>query len=207
MTGKGNIILAISLTILLLFVSSSYALAQAEPSAEVKPFYIHFGLGYSNINYPGDMDYLFGLFDDHIGGIGFDLGAYIPLPNSKNTIVGINGNGAVDAYFGTGMFGDSVSMFIDHTMFSLSAMHFLKEIGLGPFVRADVGLARLGVEVSDIFTSAAAESDYGLGLLLGGGMAFPILAKGQVMLNVNYSLRHVEGENYSIFGLTVGYLY
>jgi len=207
MTRKGNITLAILLTILLIFVSSSYALAQAESSEEVKTFYIHFGLGYSNISYPGEMDDLFGLFDDHIGGIGFDLGAYIPLPDSKNTIVGINGNGAVDAYFGAGMFGDSVSMFIDHTMFSLSAMHFLKEIGSGPFARADVGLARLGVEVSDIFTSVEAESDYGLGLLLGGGIAVPMLAKGQIMLNVNYSLRRVEGESYSILGLTVGYLY
>lgn len=207
MTRKGNIILAISLTILLLFVSSSYALAQVESSAKVKPFYVHFGLGYSNISYPGELEEFFGLFDNHIGGIGFDLGAYIPLPDSNNTIIGINGNGAVDAYFGTGLFGESISMTIDHTMFSLSAMHFLKEIGLGPFVRADAGLSRLGIKVSDIFTSVEADSDYGYGLLLGGGTAFPISDKGKAMLNVNYSFRHVEGENYKILGLTVGYLY
>jgi len=200
-------ILTASLLILLFSMLSSSVFAQEESSAQVKPFYAHIGLGYSNIGYPDEWEGLFDLFDTHIGGIGFDVGVYIPLPGSNNIVVGIDGNGAVDAYFGTGIWGESVSMTLDHTLISLSSMYFLKEIGLGPFVRADAGLSRVGIRVSDIFADVEAESNYGLGLLLGGGLAFPILDKGKALLNVNFSFRHVEDDNYKIVGVSIGYLY
>lgn len=211
MGDRWNLIL-FSMIALSLIVLLGNAFAQGEASESRKPFYIQLGLGYSNISYPGEMEETFDLFDNHIGGIGFDVGLYIPLSLIGNTamnktLVGIGGNGAIDAYYGTGILGESVSMTIDHSLFDLRAMHFFKEIGIGPFVRSDVGLSRLGVRISDLFVDLEAKSDYGFGLLLGGGIAFPISRTGTATLNVDYSFRHVEDNDYKIFCLSIGYLY
>lgn len=192
---------------LVFFVLLSSAFAQEESPAQVKPFYVHLGLGYANISYPGELGDALDLAETHIGGVGCDVGVYMPLPGSNKTIVGFDGNGAVDLYSYPGMLGESASMTMTHVLLSLSSMHFFKEIGLGPFVRADAGLSRLEVKVSDIFTDVEAESNYGVGLLVGGGIAFPILDKGKALLNVSFSLRHVEGDNYKILGLGIGFLY
>ncbi|MBD3182113.1 hypothetical protein GF312_07465, partial [Candidatus Poribacteria bacterium] len=81
------------ITILLFSVLSNQVFAQEKPVKQEKSFYIHLGLGYSSITYSEDWKKTFESFDTHFGGIGFDLGVYIPLPN-KNILMGFDANGA-----------------------------------------------------------------------------------------------------------------
>lgn len=189
------------------FVFSYPALSQEQPDIQVKPYYLCGRLGYSNITYPVELEDAFDLADTHIGGIGFDVAAYIPLPGSNNTIVGIDASGALDSYTYPGFLWESASITMTHALLSLSSMYFFKEIGSGLFVRADAGLSRLQVDVSDIFMEFEATSDFGIGFLIGIGIAFPTSYSAKVLLNVDYSSRRVEGEDYKILGLNIGVLY
>ena len=163
------------------------------------------GLGYANISYPKELENAFEDAESHFGGIGLNIAWYVPLPTMNNTAIGIDVTGALDFYTYT---GTSASVTTNHELSSISLMHFFgKEIGSGPFIKADVGLSRMQVNVSDIFMDIEATTDYGLGLLLGGGIAFPILGKGEILLNADYSFRRIEGDNYNIIGLGLGYLW
>ena len=133
------------------------------------------GLGYSNISYPKELEDAFEDAKSHFGGIGLNVAWYVPLPGMNNTAVGIDVTGALDFYTYTGILGTSKSLSTNHELSSISLMHsFGKEIGSGPFIKADVGLSRMQINVSDLFMDVEATTDYGLGLLLGGGIAFPI---------------------------------
>jgi len=191
---------------LLCFALSSFAFAKTESSAELKPFYISVGFGYSKINY---AENLADLYENHIGGIGYNVGFYIPV--KPNIAIGITGNGAFDSYSGTDFWG-TTTLTYNHVLFALSSMSFLsKEIGSGPFIKADIGIARVEASLSSdsIFENAnlKANSGWGVGLLLGGGLAFPFVGPGKALLNVDFSLRKVDGENYKIIAFSIGYLY
>lgn len=207
MIRSWNRILTVSLIILLCSVLSSSAFGQEDFATLVKSVHFTGGLGYANIAYPQELEEVLDVSETHIGGVGFEVAVYVSLPGSNNVAVGIDGSGALDNYTYTGLLGESMSMTVNHALFSLSSVYFFKEIGSGPFVRADLGLSRLEINVSDIFLEVEETSDYGPGLLLGGGIAFPVPAKGSIVLNANYSFRRVEGDNYKVLGLSIGYMY
>lgn len=198
----------ISLIISLCFIFPYPAFAQEKSTTQVKPHYLSGRLGYSNITYPGELEEVLDLSETHIGGIGFDVAAYVPFPGSSNTIIGMNANGTLDSYTYPGFLWESASVTITHALFSLSSVHYFREIGSGPFVRADIGLSRLEIDVSYMFMEPLeATSNFGIGFLLGGGIAFSTSYNVKMLLNVDYSSRRVEGEDYKILSLNMGILY
>ena len=100
------------------------------------------------------------------------LGFYWPRGNK--TLVGGIINGGADFY----EVANVAEINIYNSLYAFSTMHFLThEIGQGPFVRADVGLALLRAEITSDeseIEEVEAESDWGVGFLLGGGYGIPV---------------------------------
>jgi len=165
-------------------------------------WYTYWGLGYADITYPGDLDdAMDALADlpgvDHVS-IALDgLGFYVPQGDQR--MVGLIANCFGDRYD----VGDDWIQ-ADGYLLSLSAMHFTRRIGQGPFLRADGGLAWY---VLDTSWGLDDTSDRGYGFLVGGGFAFPVADGTRILLNANYAVRHVEGENTKTLGISVGGLF
>lgn len=204
--------LTFSLIALLCLVLSSPGLA------EVKSSYSYFGLGYGNIKYPEIVkESLDLLFETHIGGISYDGGYYWPLPGSaytkEHTLLGVRAGGVLDAYATTALLGIeeiSASVIQNNSLFSVSSIFFAQKIGSGPFIRADLGLSWLwvksdvtadiaGINVSE---SVSESSEVGFGCTIGGGISFK-----RTLLNLDYSYRKIEGSDYNIFSISIGWVY
>ena len=208
MVKKWNIRLAITLLSLLGLGLSVPAFAQTDVLKELNRFHMTIGLGYSKIMYPEGFSDLTELFDSHIGGINYNVGLYYQLPANESISLGGNASGAIDSYSG-GLFG-TASMRLDHNLFAISSMLFpSKKFGIGPFVRADVGLARMKANFSDLFweDEVSAESDFGFGILLGGGIAFPITQTSKAAISANFSFSKIEDDNYKLLSISLNYIY
>ncbi len=105
--------------------------------------------------------------------------------------------------------GDRYDLFgtemqINQYLLSFSAMHFVgREIGDGFFLRGDAGLAWMAVDS----TSGNAESDMGVGILLGCGYGIPVTPGTRILLNLNYAIRKVEGDTIKTVNVSVGGLF
>jgi hypothetical protein len=210
MVKKWNIGLMISLLSLLCLGLSVPAFAQTDILKELERFHMTIGLGYSKIVYPENFGD-FTEFDTHIGGINYNVGLYYQLPANESISLGGNASGAIDSYSGSGLFG-TTSMRLDHNLFAISSMIFpSKKFGIGPFARADVGLARMKANFSETFLfweeEVGAQSDFGFGILLGGGIAFPITPTNKVSISANFSFSKIESDNYKLLSISLGYIY
>ena len=161
----------------------------------VESWYTNWGLGYPVIQYPDELQPLI----DSLTDLGFDnvsltlelLGFYFPI--GTKTIVGTALNAWGDQYSAGGE-----SLQVTAVTFGGSVMHFLQHnIGDGIFVRGDVGAARL---VFDSSLDDQTTSDWGLGILVGGGYGIPVSRETRILLHLNYSFRRVEGETYGNLG-------
>lgn len=174
----------------------------AQEKNKLESWYTYWGLGYANPSYPDELDAaideLEALDPDHVS-VGLDLlGFYGPV--SQQTIVG----GIINA-FGDRYEIGGAELQINGYTFSASTMHFINDtIGRGIFIRADLGFSRF---VFDSNVSDDETSDWGVGGLIGGGFGFNISPGTRLLLNVNYALRRVEGENAGTLGVTVGGLF
>ena len=178
-------------------------LATAQEKNKLEKWYTYWALGAAGISYPSELqDIMDNLKDmpgvDHMSlGIDF-LGFY--WPKGENTMIGGIINGFTDTYE-----AGSNEMAINGYLFGFSAMHFFQNrIGKGPFVRGDIGFARL---VLDTNFTVDAESDWGFGALLGGGYGFPVSPETRVLIGATYSLLSVEGESYSCLQISIGGLF
>ena len=54
---------------------------------------------------------------------------------------------------------------------------------------------------------SSATSDWGMGFVLGGGYGIPVTSGTRLLLNANFSVRRVEGEQTSIVGGTLNALF
>lgn len=199
-----------------LAVVIAYSHPSAARDSDLESWYTYWGLGYASNTYPNGffvnkINDLSGI--DHIA-LALDmLGFY--WPRGDRTLVGGIVNASVDAYSDTGGL-TFAELDIHHYLYALSAMHFLThKIGRGPFVRADVGLARrrselvIG-EVKEGFKEkweSGRTSDFGTGFLLGGGYGIPLTSGTRLLINANFSLRHIEGYQYSSVGITLNGLF
>jgi hypothetical protein len=77
-------------------------------------------------------------------------------------------------------------------------------IGKGLFVRGDFGASRLVLSTKGYGDES---SKWGVGGLLGAGFGVPISSGTRLLLNVNYSLRKVEGEAYKTLQISIGGLF
>ena len=93
-------------------------------------------------------------------------------------------------------------------LYGVSALHFLaNQIGQGPFLRVDMGLARHVAEAEALGEEDEEASDWGPGILLGGGYGIPVTSGTRLLVNANYSLRRVEGETTSSLVLSLNGLF
>lgn len=164
----------------------------------IESWYLCFAVGYAKPEYPGplqrSLDAVAGMGSHAAVSLDFP-GVYFPLQN-RHTVIGGVLNGVGDRYE-----VNSQSMQINHYTLGLSVMHFVTaEIGDGLFLRGDIGIASLAVDVS----GTTSTSDTGFGVLIGGGYAFPVSSETRILLNLNFASRKVEGDNYGALGINVG---
>ena len=179
---------------------------------QLESWYTCWGLGYVNNNYPGELQDLLDEIDDLPGGDVDHLALALDIfgfywPRGDRTLVGGIVNGSVDTYEVT-LFGEDVELDIYNYLYGISAMHFLaNQIGQGPFLRVDMGLARHVAEAEALGEEDEEASDWGTGILLGGGYGIPVTSGTRLLVNANYSLRRVEGETTSSLVLSLNGLF
>ena len=204
---------------LILIFTSIHAFAQVDMQGVpeknmLETWYINFGLGYAGHGYPEEVEEFIDFIEDVPGSdrftLGMDLlGIYWPL--NEQTLIGGAINGSADTFEASDLPGD-LKFDIYNIAYSASGMYFLNNrIGSGPFVRGDLGLVRLSAEAEvEIFgdkEELEADSDWGGGLLVGLGYGFPVASGTRLLLNANYSIRQVEGDQYTTLGITLNGLF
>lgn len=172
--------------------------------AAQESWYTYWGIGWTSNSYSGEVgDVLESAKDagaDHVAVTLDMLGFYWPLPNMPKTLLGVIVNGGGDRYDDG---GDWVQF--NTYLLGVSSMHFFgREPGAGFFVRADLGMAWFSVSNSE---DDSENSDIGYGGLIGGGYGFPVTEGTRILLNINYAIRHAEGDNVSSLGISVGGLF
>ena len=183
-------------------------------SNELETWYTCWGLGWSDVSYPPELEdaknELAGLPGVSHLTIAIDAFGFY-WPRGKSTLFGGIVNGNVDSYEVDELSGEfKLQMFND--LYALSAIHFLNhEIGRGMFVRGDLGLVRLLVDLDANLLGSRIEesetSDWGTGIGIGAGYGIPVTNGTRVLINAYYSLRRVEGDGYQTIGLTMGGLF
>ena len=179
---------------------------------QLESWYTYWGLGYVNNSYPGELQDVLDEIDDLPGGDVDHLALALDIfgfywPRGDRTLVGGIVNGSVDTYE-VSLFGEDLEIDIYNYLYGMSAMHFLShEIGQGPFVRVDLGLARHVVEAEALGEEDEEATDWGTGILLGGGYGFPVTSGTRLLVNANFALRRVEGEQTSSLVLSLNGLF
>jgi hypothetical protein len=169
---------------------------RAVSDVKLESWYTYWGLGFANMSYTDELDDFFVGFErectqcDNFS-LSLDLlGFYWPLKNQQ-TIVGGVYNASGDRY--TNKENKDFWMQATSGQFSISAMHFPKVIGEGPFLRADLGWGFFGVEVYADGEALEPLSDWeksGLAGLFGVGYAVPVGGGGtRILFNANYAIR------------------
>jgi len=165
-------------------------------------WYTYWGIGYSGISYPSEVQKVFDLLNEQNGttniSINLDLlGIYFNV--TPKTIAGVIINAVGDRYEKDGNY-----IQFNQYLYSASVIHYLGEyFGSGPFLRTDIGLAKMAMQSSDGSTK---HSDSGFGALIGGGWSFDF-GGTRLLLNVNYTYRNVESETYNAISFSVGGLF
>ncbi len=191
--------LIIASAFFLLSVNSLYA-----TESKIESWYTYWEIGYPSIGYPDDVQEIIDYLEDFPGidhvsvNLGL-LGFYWPLSNNKTILGGII-DGSGDSYEG---YGEKIQ--INQYTYSFSCMHFISDnIGKGFFLRGDVGPSRMVVSVDGYGDET---SDWGLGVLVGAGYSIPITEGTRIVLNANYSVKKVEGEQYTKLAFSIGGLF
>jgi len=165
-------------------------------------WYLYWGLGGAAVTYPKAVQDVIDIIEDADGvqraTISMDmLGFFFPvLPKTIGGVV-INSDGDRFAY--------EKSWFQwNQFLYGASVIHYVgQRFGQGPFLRVDAGLAKMNYQDSE---DNSIDSEDGFGALVGGGFSFD-LGGTRILLNLNYSFRKVEGNNYQIIGFSVGGLF
>ena len=197
MPEVGNLRRAIFAAVLSLGVIASPASAN-----ELESRYFYWGIGWASFSYPAEIQRVV----DDVKGLGLDnisltldlLGFY--WPRGDQMLLGFVLNASGDR------FEEGSDYFqINSYLPSLSGMFFFNnKIGKGPFCRVDVGPTRLNLNSS---LQSTVNSEWGVGVLLGGGVAFPVSSGSRLLANVNYTVRKTEGDSIKILGVSVGGLF
>ena len=131
------------------------------------------------------------------------LGLYIPL--GEQTLIGIVTNANYDVYTLEDFDGEvDVYNYISGASF----IHFPNaKIGDGGFIRVDAGMAFVTAKVISEDEENYAESDIGIGVLAGGGWAYPIREGTRFMAGLNFAIRRVEKSYFTSLGINIGALF
>ena len=172
----------------------------------LESWYTYWGLGYADNAYPDELEEVLDDLEDQPGvdhlPLSMDMFGFY-WPRGESTLVGVIANASADTYERD---GDEMSIY--NYLLAPSVMHFLtNRIGQGPFVRADLGLARHVVEADIAGTRQEADSEWGTGVLVGGGMGFPVTSGTRMLVNGTFAFRRVESETTTTVGISVNGLF
>jgi hypothetical protein len=173
---------------------------------KMESWYTYWGLGYANVAYSREQKEKISRIADLPGAdhspVALDcLGFYWPAGQQR--LYGVVVNAFGDRY----AVNSHNWIQVDGDLLAASALHFVNEIGAGPFLRVDLGLARYGWSSESGGGNDTDTSDWGLGGLVGGGYALPVTEGTRLLFNLNYALRRVEGDNTRTLGISLGGLF
>lgn len=165
--------------------------------AETQKVYFNIGLAGASASYPDAIQGPLDLLEDMPGidhvQVGIDLGLYFAV--NPGSIFGFSLNGIGDRYD-----DGSDHLQLNQYLYAASYRYYPgKRTGRGLFLRGDVGIARLVLDVSGFGSEA---SDSGFGFLLGGGYSFAIGGGTWMSINADYTSKSIEDETVS--GYTIG---
>ena len=181
----------------------SSSLASANES-----WYTLWGLGLSRATYEDPID---GILDDLEDADGVDritinldfLGFYWPDPNYK-TMYGVIINAVNDQF--TDSIGDTFSI-LQYTI-GFSVHHFFgTNIGDGWFVRGDIGPAFYVIDLDTNSGDFRDDSDFGYGLLAGGGYALPIGSETRMLFGSYLAYRSADSDDITTLNFSVSFLF
>ncbi len=187
--------------IVLLFTSLLIVIvpSAAQERNRFENWYTNWGIGYPFITYPDELSGIDDAGLDNASIMLDVLGFYWPI--SEQTILGGTVNAWGDRYAAGGE-----DLQINAYTFGFSAMHFLQNrVGDGVFLRGEIGPSRLVINGSVFSTNI--ESEWGLGVLIGGGFGIPVSSETRILLHLNYAVRRIEGEQYNNLGIAVSGLF
>ena len=173
--------------------------------SKMERWYTLWNIGYGQNGYPLELEEFLDDMDvEHPTGTTADvLGFYVPL--GEQTLIGTIINGSGDVYKWK---NSKTEIDIYLYIWGASLIHFPNaKIGDGGFLRADVGAAFGSVEVVQDGEELESRSDIGIGILAGGGYAYPIMEGTRLMGGLQFALRRIEKDHYISVGLTLGALF
>jgi len=165
--------------------------------ANEQSLYFNLGIGGASANYPDPLQEVLDLLEDMPGvshvQVGIDLGLYFPL--RPGSVLGAAISGIGDRYE-----VNSEHIQINQYLYAVSYRIYPGgTVGKGFFARGDVGLAKIVVDVSGL---GSADSDSGVGFLVGGGYSWQISGGTWFSVNADYTSKTIEDE--TLGGFTVG---
>lgn len=195
---KGNVVKKLLLVVLLLCPLQTFA-AQED-------WYTYWSFGFSDNSYPRGWNLVLDVaeaqpkFDQVQGAIDM-LGFYWPVQDKLN--LGFVISGSFDAFSIPG-----ADVQVNQYLYGASVMKFFgKEIGDGLFLRGDLGIAKASLSVTTYFGEYTAETDTGVGYLLGVGYGIPVSEESRVLLSLNVSNKDINGDNWSAVTFNIGGLW
>lgn len=170
-------------------------------------WYAYWGFGYAKVTYPdGDRAVIDrAKATPGVSNLSFlmdVLGVYFPRKNFK-TILGAMSSLVVDRYGATGGHIQT-----SQYLLSGSGMHFFgTNVGHGPFVRGDLGLAFQTRQADGSGLGIGPSGNYvGIGMIAAAGYALPISQGTRLLASMSYSVRVYSPGTWSTLGFSLGLL-
>ena len=187
----------LSLFTLLMCIALTGVAVASDGEYQQQGVYFNLGLGWADASYFDEMEEVIELLEDLPGvdrmQVGIDLGLYFALQPGMGLGPALTG-------IGDRLEDDSDHMQFNQYLFGASYRFYpSKMFGKGFFLRADAGMARMVLDMSD---QDAQTSDWGFGILLGGGYSWQIGGSTYFSLNADFTSKSIEDEN--IGGVTIG---
>jgi uncharacterized protein YkvS len=170
-------------------------------------WYFHMGFGFGSASYSDDelndtldsVENESGVDRRQVGG---EMGFYWPLSDRKSM------HGVASTPFVDGLDGPGGTYTLTQSLLAYSYYKFYgTNVGDGWFYRLDGGLARFTEELDTVTINAEGESDSGIGVLAGGGYAWPIGTDTRFLLSGYVSHLRAEGESATTTRINLSWLF
>lgn len=171
-------------------------------------WYTLWGFGLSSVDYEKEVQLSVNTIKSASGvsrtTVNVDLFGFYWPDSSFKTMYGVILNANNDAFENK----DFQLSIMQYTL-AFSVYHFFgANIGDGWFMRGDIGPSRFVVEAhSRTDGTITGRSDYGLGLMLGGGYSFVIGKETRMPLGLYLAYRSAEGETMTTANINLGFLF
>ena len=180
---------------------------QAELPSINEPWYTLWGFGFPSIEYEKDLQSAINKINSFPGivhtAFNFDFFGFYWPDHSFKTMYGVVLNSVSDSI----AYKTDTLTILQYTL-AFSTHHFFGvNIGDGWFIRGDVGPTWYVAETIIAGEKTLTSSDYGLGLMFGGGYSFIIGKETRMPLGFYLAHRSVKGESITTTSLSLGFLF